>query len=142
MSITRPKPSKAVSCVSVFWNESKTQNWTEKTVVGGGGELNSNSPKSQKEFRGGSWKANMIRYFSTSHQTQLSMPAGGVLKRNSLIHIWCSRLSFLQTLANLSSLFTADILPLKQYKFSRQMHLKNKPQVNVRSFRISVALFF
>lgn len=26
------------------------------------------------------------------------------------------------------------LLRMKQYKFSRQMHLKNKPQVNVRSF--------
>lgn len=75
------------------------------------------------------------KIFWASHQTQLSMPAAGVLKRNSLIHIWCTWLSFSQTLANLSSqpLFTACRLRMKQYKFSRQMHSKNKPQVNVRS---------
>lgn len=61
-------------------------------------------------FRGRKLKAkHASRYFWTSHQTQLSMPAAGVLKQSSLIHIWCTWLSFSQTLANLppQPLFTA-----------------------------------
>lgn len=72
-----------------------------------------------------SWKANMIQYFlKTSHQTQLSKPAAGILKRNSLIHIWCSRLSFPNIRKSFLIYCSAIFHRMKQYKFSRQMHLK------------------
>lgn len=44
-------------------------------------------------------------FLNSTSDTAFPVPAVGVLKRNCLIHIWCSRLSFLQTLANLSLIY-------------------------------------